>query len=356
MPAPDPLRTRRLVGWLAALAVVVGLGAAVPATSSAFTAVVTNSRDTAAAKAVFTCADLFAGTTRKRTAYFEYPLREDASTTVAADSSAQGNTGTYAGAHGKDESSPRPCPADPGSPYALDGSSSRVLSSQRFDPIRGEFSVEIWFKTSARSEKIMGFEGQQSGTSSNYDKHLYVDDGGLLRFAIYNSDGDTTTANSTARVDDGLWHQAVATASSAAGSVLYLDGVKVGSNPKSVAEDFGGYWRIGEGNTGGWPSAPQGTSYFTGSLSFAAAYATVLSAADVRAAYAIGRPGPVSTPAATATPAPTDTPAPTASPTATPAATQTSSAPVATAAPHPAETAILVDPGQQSAAGTSSSG
>lgn len=81
-------------------------------------------------------------------------------------------------------SSVGPCPHEKSSPsrsvvfngttgYASDGTSQdnpQVLS------------VEIWFMTSAQQGKLIGFGSASTGSSGSYDRHLYVDSNGQLRF------------------------------------------------------------------------------------------------------------------------------------------------------------------------------
>ncbi|WP_375388211.1 LamG-like jellyroll fold domain-containing protein [uncultured Amnibacterium sp.] len=342
MQRSDRRRAGGLVFTASALLLLGGVAASVPSTLSAFTGSVTNTVDTAAAKNRFTCADVFAEPARRDTAFFEYGLRDEAGASAAADSGSAGNDGKYVGERGQDPDSPRACPADAGTPYRLDGKSSLVITSKPSRTIRQDFSIEIWFRTSAVSEKLVGFEDVQDGTASHYDKHLYIDSSGILDYGVY--DGDTTTLTTRSPVNDGLWHQAVATTSSSDGSSLYLDGVQVAADPRKVlAEDYAGYWRIGQGRTEGWPGAPS-TSSFTGSLAFAGAYATVLSPDDVGLAWTIGRPGPPAdtkvaapAPSSTAGAAPSEKAAPiaTADPTTSPrsAGATRATAPAATSQP-----------------------
>ena len=335
MRAPDPGRLRALLVSSAALVAVLITAVLVPATSSAFTASVTNTTDTAAAKSRFLCGDTFAGERRRSSAYFEFGLTEAADATTAVDSSDAGDVGAYLGSNAKDAAPPIACSGDGGGAYLLDGSTSRISTGRRYPPILGTFSEEVWFKTTSGG-KLLGFEAAQDGQSSNYDKHLYIGGSGHLVFGIFN--GQTQTLSTPGRVDDGLWHYAVAT-TSASGSVLYLDGVRVAADSGiTTAEDYAGYWRLGSGALGGWPDQPA-SIWFAGSLRFAAAYPVVLTADEVASAWSIGRPGgavPTPTPTPMPTPTPTPSPAPTTdpSPAATPAPT-TSATPTATNAPGP---------------------
>src|SRR5205085_1862990 len=118
--------------------------------------------DTAASKRVFTCGDTFAAPARRAAAFFEFALQESAGATTAVDSSTAGDTGTYAGANTKDTADPIACPADRGSAYALDGSTSRITTATADGPITTGFTEEVWFKAGqGASGKLLGYEGTQ---------------------------------------------------------------------------------------------------------------------------------------------------------------------------------------------------
>ena len=352
MRRPDRGRLRALLVSCGALVAMLLGCVLIPSTSSAFTALVTNTTDTAVSKTKFLCVDTFAGDRRKSSAYFEFALTEPADATTALDSSSSNNPGTYRGSNAKDAASPTACPNDAGGAYQLDGSTSRISTDKLFAPIQSTFSEEIWFKTTSAG-KLLGFESGSDGASGNYDKHLYVGGSGRLIYGIY--DGATRTLMSPAAVTDGFWHYAVAT-TGAKGSTLYLDGAVVDANEGyTTAEGFSGYWRIGSGTLGSWPDQPQ-SAMFGGSVRFAAAYPYVLNSGEVASAWSIGKPGvapdttKTSRPTATATSTATAVPEASATPSSTP-----SQAPV-TAAPEPDQTAILVSPSQDPAVSTTQDG
>ncbi len=68
---------------------------------------------------------------------------------------------------------------------------------------------------------------RRPGTSSNYDRHIYMDNAGHLIFGVYNNGVHTLTSPKT--YNDGQWHQVVGTLS-AAGMALYVDGKQIGAN------------------------------------------------------------------------------------------------------------------------------
>jgi trimeric autotransporter adhesin len=141
------------------------------------------------------------------------------------------------------------------------------------------FSLEAWFNTTTtRGGKIIGFGSSRSGNSSNYDRHVYMDNAGHIYFGVY--PGAAKTVHSSGTYRNGQWHHIVATLSSA-GMVLYVDGVNVGSDPTvTFGQAYTGYWRVGGDTIGSWPAAPTSAN-FAGTIDEAAVYPTALTQAQV---------------------------------------------------------------------------
>jgi hypothetical protein len=76
---------------------------------------------------------------------------------------------------------------------------------------------------------------------------------------------------------------------SAAGTVLYMDGVNVASNATfTTPVSYSGYWRVGYDTVNTWPTS--GTNnFFTGSMKFAAAYSVAFTPAQVQRHYNFGK-------------------------------------------------------------------
>jgi PKD repeat protein len=140
------------------------------------------------------------------------------------------------------------------------------------------FSIEAWFKTTSTSGgKIIGFGNANSGLSTSYDRHMYVDSTGHAVFGVYNGASYTVTSPNT--VNDGQWHYAVGTLSPS-GMTFYLDGKRVGTNGgTTVGQAYQGYWRIGG------DSAWSGNAYFNGAIDDVAVYPSALSLTQVRQHY-----------------------------------------------------------------------
>ena len=151
------------------------------------------------------------------------------------------------------------------------------------------FTAQAWINTtSSTGGKILGFGNSEDGTSTSYDRHIYMDNAGHIYFGVY--PGGARTVNSTGTYNDGQWHQITASLG-ADGMNLYVDDKLVGQRSDTTSgQPFTGYWRIGGDSLGGWPNQPSSNN-FAGSIDEVAIYPTVLSRATVDAQWvASGRP------------------------------------------------------------------
>ena len=156
------------------------------------------------------------------------------------------------------------------------------------------FTLETWVKTTSTSGgKIIGFGNAATGNSSNYDRHVYMDNAGRIWFGVH--PGGVRTVNSSASFNDGQWHQVTASLG-ANGMKLYVDGKVVGSRTDVTSgQPFSGRWRIGGDNLGGWTNQPS-SNYLAGSIAQVSIYPVVLSKTAVAGHYvASGRTSPLPT-------------------------------------------------------------
>ncbi|WP_150307656.1 PKD domain-containing protein [Planctomonas psychrotolerans] len=205
---------------------------------------------------------------------------DDSSGSIAADASPSGTPGTYIGGVTKQQEGVLQGNAS----AAFDGSSGHVVSSRQVSGPQ-VYSTELWFSsTSQQGGKLIGFGNASSGTSGNYDRHVYLQPDGRLVFGIWN--GTANIITSPAAYNDGRWHHVVAT-QAANGLRLYVDGELLGTHPANRSDSYAGYWRIGGDNT--WGSSP----FVNARIDEAAVYSTALSAEQVRAHYALASGVPV---------------------------------------------------------------
>ena len=207
-----------------------------------------------------------------------------------ADDAASNNAGTLQGAPA--QSADRFNVANKA--FSFNGSSDYVSTANSYNN-PNDFTISLWFKTATTSGgKLIGFGNAQTGSSGQYDRHIYMNNAGQIYFGVYPN--TVVTVNSSASYNDDTWHLATATLS-AAGMVLYVDGVQVGSNSTTtVGQDYVGYWRIAYDNCSGWTSSPS-NFYFNGRLDDVLIYSRALSAGEVGVLYnspdGAGNNGPV---------------------------------------------------------------
>ena len=161
------------------------------------------------------------------------------------------------------------------------------------------FSIEGWFRaTTNKGGLLIGLGNKQTGSSSIYDRHIYMMNDGQLVFGIWN--GKTETIETPSVYNNGAWHYVVATYGPSAGAhrmALYVDGALIGTATTSAADQsYAGYWRVGGDNLNGWNldywhSNSQGTTepnsyYFSATIGDVAVYPYALSAAKVAVHYA----------------------------------------------------------------------
>ena len=220
---------------------------------------------------------------------FLWPLSETSGAT-ANDASPNGANGTYESGTTQGVSGPFAGQTATG----FDGSTGLVSSQNQVSGPQ-TFSVEGWFKTTTdQGGKLIGFGNNQTGASSNYDRHIYMMNDGQLVFGVWNN--QTVTVETPNVYNDGAWHYVVATYTSGGTMALYVDGQVIGTNSTGSAQGYSGYWRVGGDNLNGWNLDPwgsnsQGTTqpasyYFNGSMADVAAYPVALSASQVAAHYA----------------------------------------------------------------------
>lgn len=165
------------------------------------------------------------------------------------------------------------------------GSGARALTDDLIRQPIDRFTIQIWFKATEGGGRLLGYSGSPTGSSVDYDRHLFLADDGRLVFGVY---PDTVhTVASTTRYTDDRWHQATATLSDA-GMALYVDGERVAYDATVTrAQQFTGYWRVGADNLDNWGAETPASRQPTGSLAFAAVYSTPLSADDIRTQWTL---------------------------------------------------------------------
>ncbi len=217
-------------------------------------------------------------------------LRGDESSGVYAASLGSGNRGGYySGTVGRDA----PGATEDGSTaVTFTGENTSFLHTESRETGPTQYTVEAWVNTTTtRGGKIIGFGNRawtnnHNGTSSSYDRHVYLRNDGRVVFGVWT--GSATTLTSPTAINDGSWHHVVAS-QGPGGMKLYVDGVRVGRNTNSTAQAYTGFWRIGGDSLSGWPNRPS-SDFLAGTVDEVAIYDAPLTPQQVAAHYtATGR-------------------------------------------------------------------
>lgn len=148
------------------------------------------------------------------------------------------------------------------------------------------YTLEIWFKsTSGNGGQLIGFGDAQTGNSTNMDRVVYLTDAGNIVYGTHPGAYKTVATAST--YNDGSWHHVAASLGSA-GLLLYVDGVLRGNDPTTTtAQNFNGYWRLGNDDLSAWPSAPT-SNFLAASIDEARVYTRQLSESEIANDYTAG--------------------------------------------------------------------
>ncbi|TPW76908.1 LamG-like jellyroll fold domain-containing protein [Schumannella sp. 10F1B-5-1] len=285
--------TARLAVGIAVLLTTTGMLVAGQA-HAAFATPTANPTNTLVAQAVGNdwCAGVPGSAAVLDSPTFSWRFNEGSGTT-AADSGANARTGTLSSTTNVTRTSGS-CTSGTSSYVTLNGSGSVNPTSATANATPYVYSLEAWIlaPTTSTGGRILGFGNSQTGTSSSYDRMIYLNTNGQIVFGTYN--GGYRTIAGTASLKDGAWHHVVATMDGSqlgltgTGMKLYVDGALVASNTTYLtSEATTGFWRVGLDNISGWPGAPA-VGGFVGSIDSAAVYSTALTQTQVTAHRAAG--------------------------------------------------------------------
>ncbi|TFW00235.1 PKD domain-containing protein [Leifsonia flava] len=164
--------------------------------------------------------------------------------------------------------------SDSNTAATFSGDSSGLVSTQSAIEGPNSFAIETWFKTTSTSGgKIVGFGNSSTGTSTNYDRHVYMDNAGRVLFGVH--PGTSRVVQSGTGYNDGQWHHVVANLGPS-GMQLYVDDVRVGQRSDTTyGQAYSGFWRIGGDSS--W----SGANFFQGTIDDVAIYPAPLSLQQV---------------------------------------------------------------------------
>jgi hypothetical protein len=168
-----------------------------------------------------------------------------------------------------------------GASFPGTGGSSINTSNTLNNP--SSFSASLWFNTTTPGVLAGATGNQGSVTTTSWDRNIWIDPTGHLVWAI-NDGGNLDEVTSSAVVDNGGWHQVVATYGPA-GEDLYLDGALVASAAAdTAAQNYAFYWHLGFADTQYWPDGSV-SNYYQGSMAQAAIFTTQLTLTQVQTLY-----------------------------------------------------------------------
>ena len=212
-----------------------------------------------------------------------YRFSEPVGATTLLDSSGHGYHGTVSGDVTFGAAGPFVGGTDRAATFG--GVSSQVvIDNARFAGSAAR-SVEVWFKTSATDDGLELFWQYNALTETTPYFGLQIVTGTyLLRLAWGNIIADTGTLSSSVAVNDGEWHQAVATDDGSDGVALYLDGVA--QTTSTGTEGTTDFTSALSARIGVYPFA--GGLWDQGDISEVILYDFELTAGEVAANYSLG--------------------------------------------------------------------
>lgn len=208
---------------------------------------------------------------------------DEASGATCADSSGNGHDLTYGGTPHYSESGP----FSGASAVLFDGVTGEgAVSTYASWMLPSDLTLECWVKSTVALAQVAIF-GAATGRPSAGVYMLYFDGSGRVKGVFTNTGGTVTTVESATGLNDGAWHHVAFTHRASSGgsnNVLYVDGSAVATSafgsgtPSAVSAPI----RIG-----GCGSSID-ADWLNGTVSHAAFYPSVLSAARIAAHYAAG--------------------------------------------------------------------
>ena len=177
------------------------------------------------------------------------------------------------------------------------------------------FTLSLWFRADTAGGKLAGLESASIGRGTFFDRQIWLDDDGHLRFGIFTPAPAVLTAADSPYVRlvklpgedpdmpdiertvaspgtyaDGAWHQVTAVLSPE-GQSLYVDGALAATEPANAnAAAFTGYWRFGGGSMGDWVGRSK-KDFFKGMIDEPSVALRARSAAWIRLAWLTQAPG-----------------------------------------------------------------
>ncbi len=163
-----------------------------------------------------------------------WKLDEGTGSTVAKDSSGNGNNGTLTNGPTWSNVVPTTMKFQNNRSLHFDGSNDYVYA--QLTPPTANQTTAMWIKTSSVSKSISGFSGGIP-TNAAHDRNIYIRNDGTVSYRVWDGAGPIVT--STATVNNGAWHHVAARYMGGQGITLFIDGV--GTTPVSSGVPYNSY-------------------------------------------------------------------------------------------------------------------
>lgn len=174
--------------------------------------------------------------------------------------------------------------------YMSQPKGSRIVGIQtNTSPVT--LTLMVWFKTeTSGGGRMAGFSSSFNWMSAVKDRHIYMHESGRIYCGIALTNDGRLYLSSLDSYNDGEWHLAAMTYSSADGLKLYVDSeltVEKPGVPDTMLMIYEGFWRIGYDQMNMWPGEPRYYS-FEGLLDDILVLDRVLNSSEIKAYYNIG--------------------------------------------------------------------
>lgn len=175
----------------------------------------------------------------------------------------------------------------------FNGTTSKVALGNAF-PFSfgsGNFTISAWFKTTATVRQTIIHKSDFVGNGGTTQIGYLIDtlSTGFLRFVVATNGSNYAFIDSSAALNDGNWHHAVASRTGTNTLRLYIDGVSVGTTNltgtvgtlnNNIGLDIGREWDVN--------ASTNYTAFFNGSIDEVGLWNIAISTTDIATLYKSG--------------------------------------------------------------------
>ena len=275
--SPSATTPFNIVAWALSLSQSPG-SVAVGATNSVTSTATSPLDGSGYSQSLFVAPELYYADASSYGLSYFWPLYDNNGQGTAIDLTGNGNTGLLQNVTENTGSSPLVSTQQP--VMAFNGSNSVIETTTQVNNPEN-FSIAVWFNTTATNVSILSFNGTQAPSGGSRDRALWVGSNGDLYGGVY--DGGTDIVQTQSPVNTGSWNFAVLTDGSS-GLQLYFNGSLVGVDAAATsAQNFAGWWILGYFDSAIWSTNTN--YYYNGQMADVGIFSTVLSASQIAKLY-----------------------------------------------------------------------